>query len=79
MIMSVCIGIDMSKATLNIATDCGSHHIQVLNTPDGNECLLNWLQAQGDIHQSRLKPAGVMVSQLPVPRATRLCCQLPKS
>ena len=56
--MSVCIGIDVSKATLDVATDCGSHHIQVLNTPDGYECLLNWLQDQGNIHQIALEASG---------------------
>lgn len=56
--MSVCIGIDVSKATLDVATDCGSHHIQVLNTPDGYERLLSWLQAQGNIHQVALEASG---------------------
>ncbi len=56
--MSVYIGIDVSKATLDVATDCGSHHIQVLNTSAGYQRLLNWLQAQGNIHQVALEASG---------------------
>lgn len=56
--MSVYIGIDVSKATLDVATDCGSHHFQIANTPAGHECLVNWLQEQGNIRQIALEASG---------------------
>lgn len=56
--MSVCIGIDVSKATLDIATDCGSQHTQVPNTPPGYDSLLTWLETQGQVHQIALEASG---------------------
>ena len=56
--MSVCIGIDVSKASLDIATDCGSHHLQVPNTPIGFDCLLKWLKNHNGVHQIALEASG---------------------
>lgn len=56
--MSVYIGIDVSKATLDIATDCGMFHIQIPNTPAGFACLLDWLKRQDPVHQIALEASG---------------------
>ena len=56
--MSVCIGIDVSKATLDVATDCGAHHLQVANTPTGFDRLLEWLKNHDTIHQIALEASG---------------------
>lgn len=56
--MSVCIGIDVSKAILDVATDCGTSHIQIPNTAAGFECLLDWLKRQDSVHQIALEASG---------------------
>ena len=56
--MSVCIGIDVSKASLDIATDCGSHHLQVPNTPSGFDRLLEWLKNHDAVQQIALEASG---------------------
>jgi len=56
--MSVCIGIDVSKATLDVATDCGTSHLHIPNTSAGYTRLLDWLQQQGDVHQIALEASG---------------------
>ena len=56
--MSVCIGIDVSKATLDVATDCGTYHLCIPNTPSGYTRLLDWLQNQDDVHQIALEASG---------------------
>ncbi len=57
-LMSVFIGIDVSKATLDIATHCGSEHIHLPNTPSGHKKLSQWLQKQGEISQIALEASG---------------------
>ena len=56
--MSVCIGIDVSKATLDVATDCGTYHLNIPNTPTGYTRLLDWLQDQDDVDQIALEASG---------------------
>jgi transposase len=56
--MSVFIGIDVSKATLDIATDCGSQHICIPNTMAGYKRLDKWLQKQGSISQIAMEASG---------------------
>ena len=56
--MSVFIGIDVSKATLDIATDCGSQHICLPNTITGYKRLNKWLQKQGQVSQIAMEASG---------------------
>lgn len=57
-LMSVFIGIDVSKATLDIATHCGSQHTCLPNTPAGYKRLKKWLQKQGQVKQIALEASG---------------------
>ena len=57
-LMSVFIGIDVSKATLDIASHCGSQHTCLPNTEAGYKRLKKWLQKQGQIKQIALEASG---------------------
>lgn len=57
-LMSVFIGIDVSKASLDIATHCGSQHTRLPNTPAGYKRLNKWLHKQGKISQIALEASG---------------------
>ena len=56
--MSVFIGIDVSKQTLDIATHCGKHHICIANTPIGFQQILAWFNSLGNIAQIALEASG---------------------
>jgi transposase len=56
--MSLFIGIDVSKATLDIASYPAGEHLQVDNTPGGHQQLHTWLQDQGAITQIGLEASG---------------------
>ena len=56
--MSVYIGIDVSKDTLDIATYPHTKHLHVPNTGTGYHALHEWLQQQGEITQIALEASG---------------------
>lgn len=56
--MSVFIGIDVSKATLDIASHCGSQHTRLPNSLAGYKRLNKWLNKQGKISQIALEASG---------------------
>lgn len=56
--MSVFIGIDVSKASLDVATHCGTHHLHISNSAQGYHKLLAWLQQQNGVEQIALEASG---------------------
>lgn len=56
--MSVFIGIDVSKATLDVATHCGHHHLQIDNSTQGYHALDAWLAQWTSVTQIALEASG---------------------
>lgn len=59
--MSACVGIDVSKATLDVAVRCQGdtpHYLQVPNTAEGFDRLQQWLQAFDPITRIGLEASG---------------------
>lgn len=56
--MSVFVGIDVSKATLDVATYPQVHHLRVANMPAGHQQLQHWLEEQDTISQIALEASG---------------------
>src|SRR5215467_11091059 len=54
--ITVCAGIDTGKHKLDVAIDGRSEQLQVENTPEGHEALVDWLR------QHRVKRIGIEAS-----------------